>query len=125
MTPSTLGAFAGCVTGDAIYRRSSFLLDRLGQRVASELVTLVDDPLLPGGPGSRPFDGDGLPARRNVVVERGELRTWLLDTYGPDRLRQIYSTHSDRMLDRIAAAYGRTLEALEAEWLRFCETFPG
>ncbi len=83
---SLLGAFAGCVTGDAIYRRSSFLLDRLGQRVASELVTLVDDPLLPGGPGSRPFDGDGLPARRNVVVERGELRTWLLDTYGARKL---------------------------------------
>ncbi len=81
-----LGSFAGCVTGDAVYRRSSFLLDKMGQQVASELVTLVDDPLLVGGPGSRPFDGDGLPSRRNVVVERGVLQTWLLDVYGARKL---------------------------------------
>lgn len=81
-----LGAFAGCVTGDAIYRRSSYLLDRLGERVASDLVTLVDDPTLVSGPGSRPFDGDGLPARKNVVVENGTLKTWLLDTYSARKL---------------------------------------
>ncbi len=83
---SLVSAFAGCATGDAVYRRSSFLLDRMGERVASGLVTLVDDPLIPGGPGSRPFDGDGLPARRNVVVENGTLKTWLLDTYGARKL---------------------------------------
>ncbi len=83
---SLLGAFAGCVTGDAIYRRSSYLVDRLGTAVASELVTLIDDPLMEGGPGSRPFDGDGLAARRNVVVEKGELKTYLLDTYGARKL---------------------------------------
>lgn len=83
---SLLGAFAGCVTGDAVYRRSTFLLDKMGQAVASELVTLVDDPLIVGGPGSRPFDGDGLPSRRNVVVERGELKTWLLDVFGARKL---------------------------------------
>jgi PmbA protein len=74
------------VTGDAIYRRSSFLLDHMGERVASDLVTMVDDPLLVSGPGSRPFDGDGLPARKNVVVEGGVLKTWLLDTYGARKL---------------------------------------
>lgn len=83
---SLLGAFAGCVTGDAIYRRSSYLLDLMGESVASPLVTLVDDPLIPGGPGSRPFDGDGLAARRNVVVEKGVLKTWLLDVYAARRL---------------------------------------
>lgn len=83
---SLLGAFAGCVTGDAVYRRSSFLLDRMGERVASDLVTLIDDPLLPSGPGSRPFDGDGLASRTNVVVEAGVLKTWLLDVYGARKL---------------------------------------
>ncbi|MBI5513121.1 MAG: TldD/PmbA family protein [Deltaproteobacteria bacterium] len=83
---SLLGLFAGCVTGDAIYRRSSFLVGRLDEVVASPLVTLVDDPLLPGGPGSRAFDGDGLPSRRNVVVERGALKTYLLDSYGARKL---------------------------------------
>ncbi len=81
-----LGAFAGCVMGDSIYRRGSYLLDKLGQRVASELVTIVDDPLIPNGPGSRPFDGDGLPSRRNTVVEKGVLQTYLLDTYAARKL---------------------------------------
>ena len=83
---SLLGAFAGCITGDAIYRRSSFLVDKLGEKVASELVTIVDDPLIVSGPGSRPFDGDGLPARRNVVVSGGTLQTYLLDTYSARKL---------------------------------------
>ena len=50
---------------------------------------------------------------------------WLLDAYGPDRLRQIYPLPSDPMLDRIPSVYGRSLDALEAEWLRFIETWPG
>jgi hypothetical protein len=50
---------------------------------------------------------------------------WLLDTYGPDPLRQIYAASSEEFRDRFAAAYGRSLEALEAEWLRFTETFSG
>lgn len=81
-----VGAFAGCVLGDAVYRRSTYLVERLGTPVASELVTLVDDPLIESGPGSRPFDGDGLPARRNIVVERGTLKTFLLDTYSARKL---------------------------------------
>lgn len=83
---SLLGHFASCVLGDAIYRRSSYLVDRVGTRVASSLVTIVDDPLIPGGPGSRPFDGDGLASRRNVVVREGVLETYLLDTYSARKL---------------------------------------
>jgi PmbA protein len=83
---SMIGTFVGCVVGDAIYRRSSYLLERLGTVVASPLVTLIDDPLIEAGPGSRPFDGDGLPSRRNVVVDKGELKTFLLDTYSARKL---------------------------------------
>lgn len=50
---------------------------------------------------------------------------WLLDTYGPDRLRQIYAASSERFNDRLMAAYGRTLESLEAEWLRFTDSSVG
>ncbi len=81
-----VGAFAGCVTGDAVYRRSSYLLDKMGTSVASPLVSIIDDPTLPQGPGSKPFDGDGILARRNVVLEGGVLKTWLLDTYGARKL---------------------------------------
>jgi PmbA protein len=74
------------VAGGAIYRKSSYLLDREGTEVASPLVSIVDDPLIPRGPGSRPYDGDGLPARKNVVVADGVLKTYLFDTYSARKL---------------------------------------
>lgn len=83
---SILGMLAGCVMGSAIWRKSSYLLGREGTRVASDLVTVVDDPLLKRAPGSRPFDGEGLASRRNVVVERGTLRTYLCDSYSARKL---------------------------------------
>ena len=83
---SLLGMLAGCISGGAIWRKSSYLADRLGTKVASELVTVVDDPLIPRAPGSRAFDGEGLLSRRNVVVDRGELKSYLLDTYSGRKL---------------------------------------
>jgi PmbA protein len=83
---SLLGNLASCLSGYAIYRRSSFLAGRLGERVASELLSVVDDGRLPGGLGSRPFDGEGLPTRRTVVMERGKLESYLLDSYSGRKL---------------------------------------
>jgi PmbA protein len=83
---SILGMLAGCVMGSSIWRKSSYLIGREGTRVASDLVTVVDDPLLPRAPGSRPFDGEGLAARRNLVVERGMLITYLCDSYSGRKL---------------------------------------
>ncbi len=83
---SILGLLAGCVMGSAIWRKSSYLVDREGSRVASDLVTVVDNPLIPRAPGSRAFDGEGLASRRNVVVEKGILRTYLCDSYSARKL---------------------------------------
>ncbi len=83
---SLVGSLAGCIVGGALWRKSSYLLERLGTQVASELVTIVDDPLVVRGPGSRPFDGEGLASRRNVIVERGELKGFLLDSYSARKL---------------------------------------
>jgi PmbA protein len=83
---SLLGSFAGCILGGALWRKSSYLLEREGTPVASPLVTIVDDPLLPRAPGSRPFDGEGLASRKNVVVDGGVLRTFLLDAYSARKL---------------------------------------
>ena len=69
------------VSGSAIYRAASFLTDCIGEKIAPETVTVYDDGTLPGAPGSKPFDGEGLPTRRTTVVEQGVLRTYLLDTY--------------------------------------------
>jgi PmbA protein len=83
---SILSLFAGCVLGGTIWRKSSYLVDRVGSQVASDLVTIIDDPLLPRGPGSRSFDGEGLLSRRTVVVRDGRLETYLLDTYSARKL---------------------------------------
>ena len=87
-----LRAMAGAASGPSLYRRASFLLDRLGSRVAAKSVTLVDDGTLPGALGSRPFDGEGLPTRRTVLVKDGVLESYLLDSYSGRKLG-LPSTH--------------------------------
>ncbi|RLB51450.1 MAG: TldD/PmbA family protein [Deltaproteobacteria bacterium] len=83
---SILGMMASCVSGGSIWRKQSYLADRIDTRVASELVTIVDDPFLPRGPGTRPFDGEGLLSRRNTVVDSGILETFLCDSYSGRKL---------------------------------------
>jgi PmbA protein len=74
------------VEGDAIYRSASFLAGKLGDRVASENVTIVDDGTLPGHFGTSPFDDEGVPSRRTVVIERGVLKSYLLNAYTARKL---------------------------------------
>jgi len=83
---SILSLFAGCILGGSIWRKSSYLIDRVGTRIASDLVDIVDDPLMPRAPGSRAFDGEGLLSRRTAVVEGGVLKTYLMDTYSARKL---------------------------------------
>jgi len=83
---SLLRHLAGAIAGPALYRRASFLLGKLGETIASPHVTIEDDPLRPAGPGSRPFDAEGVTARRLAIVERGVLRSYLLDAYSARRL---------------------------------------
>ncbi|WP_437691661.1 TldD/PmbA family protein [Sorangium sp. So ce176] len=85
---SMLGLLGSCLMGSSIWRKSSYLVGREGTRVASDLITVVDDPLIPRAPGSRPFDGEGLLARRNVVVEQGILKTYLCDSYSGRKLKR-------------------------------------
>ncbi len=81
-----LSSIASAVNGGNIYRRASFLADRLGDRVSSPLVTLIDDPFLPGALGSRPFDSEGVRPRKNTVIENGTLKNYLLDSYQARKL---------------------------------------
>jgi PmbA protein len=62
------------------------LAGKLGERIANENVTLVDDGTMPGGFGTSPFDGEGVPSRRTVVIERGLLKSYLLNTYTAKKL---------------------------------------
>jgi PmbA protein len=93
-----LGSIFEAASGDAIWRSASFLAGRLGEQIAAPNLTIVDDNtmLLPsgaGGFGSSPFDGEGLPSRRTVVVEAGVLRTYLMNTYSARKLG-MKSTHN-------------------------------
>jgi PmbA protein len=95
---SLLGSLFEAASGDAIWRGASFLAGRLGEQIASANLTLIDDNtmLLPtgmGGFGTSPFDGEGLPSLRTVVVENGVLRNYLLNTYTARKLG-MKSTHN-------------------------------
>ena len=83
---SLLGHIFEAANGDSIYRGASFLEGKLGQTIAGENVTVIDDGTMPGGFGTSPFDGEGVPTRRTVVIERGVLQSYLLNTYTARKL---------------------------------------
>lgn len=86
MTPWVLGFLFSCVAGTSVYQKSSFLAEKLGKRIGNPLVNVVDDALIPGELGSRPFDSDGVPCGRTVVVDKGILRNFLCNVYAARKL---------------------------------------
>jgi PmbA protein len=83
---AVLGNLVACLSGGAIYRKSSFLAGKLGERIGSDAVTVIDDGRRPRGLGSRPFDAEGQATRRTVAVEKGRLASFLLDVYSARKL---------------------------------------
>jgi PmbA protein len=75
-----LGHFVGAITGSSVARKSSFLQEKLGQKVFAGGVRIVDDPLRPRGLRSRPFDGEGLAVSTAALIDDGILQTWLADS---------------------------------------------
>jgi len=95
---SLVGSVFEAVSGDAIWRHASYLAGKLGEQIGAATINIIDDNvmLLPtgvGGFGSTPFDGEGLPTRRTVVVEGGVLRNYMLNTYAARKLG-MKSTHN-------------------------------
>jgi PmbA protein len=93
---SLLGHIFEAVRGDAIYRSASFLTGKLNQKVASERVTILDDGLRPGGFGTRPFDGEGIPASVTPVIEKGMLSHYLLNCYTARKLKMRTTGNASR-----------------------------
>jgi PmbA protein len=83
---SILGHIFEGVNGDSVYRGESFLAGKLGEKIAGPNVTIVDDGTMPGGFGTSPFDGEGIPTRRTLVIENGILKSYLLNTYTAKKL---------------------------------------
>ncbi|MGA9772413.1 MAG: TldD/PmbA family protein [Blastocatellia bacterium] len=86
MARDLVGDIFRAVSGESIFRKASFLVGRLGERIANARVTVTDDATLKGELGSRPFDDEGLPTRRTVVIRDGVLENYLLNTYTARKL---------------------------------------
>jgi PmbA protein len=95
---SLIGNIFEAANGDSIYRGASFWTNQLGQQVASANVTVIDDGTLPGLFGTAPFDGEGLPTRRTVIVEKGVLKNYLLNTYTGRKLNMQSTGNASRGL---------------------------
>jgi PmbA protein len=95
---SLIGNIFEAANGDSIYRGASFWTNQLGQQVASANVTVIDDGTMPGLFGTSPFDGEGLPTRRTVIIENGILKNYLLNTYTGRKLNMPSTGNASRGL---------------------------
>ena len=93
---SLIGHLLGAITGPAITRKASFLLDCLGERILPEGLSIVDDPHRQRGLRSRPFDGEGLPTAKKKLVDEGMLTGWLLDSASARQLGLQPTGHATR-----------------------------
>ncbi|HEX4319772.1 MAG TPA: metallopeptidase TldD-related protein [Acidobacteriaceae bacterium] len=117
---SLIGHLFEAASGDSIWRSASFLAGELGKSVAAPSITIIDDHtmILPtgvGGFGTSPFDGEGLPTRRTVVVENGVLQTYLLNTYTGRKLQMRSTGNATRGLAGSPGIGGGNLYLLPGE----------
>jgi PmbA protein len=93
---SLLRNLSSAISGYSLYKGASFLLHKLGTLIASDLVTVIDDPTIPGALGSKPFDAEGLPTLKKTIVDRGRLENYLLDTYSGRKLGMASTGNASR-----------------------------
>ncbi len=95
---SILGHIFEGVNGDSVYRGASFLAGKLGEKIAAGHINVIDDGTMPGGFGTSPFDGEGIPTRRTVIVENGVLKSYFLNTYTAKKLGMQTTANASRGL---------------------------
>ena len=93
---SFIGLIGGALSANAVQRGRSPFAERLGDAVASEALVLYDDGLDPGGLGSAPFDGEGVPRRRTALIEDASLQAFLYDTYTARRGEAVSTGNAGR-----------------------------
>lgn len=109
MSGALMGIVAGAASGESLFKRSTFLTDFEGQPIASSLVNIIDDATLPAQLGSRPFDGEGVAKRRNVLVDGGLFRQFLFDSYYARRTGRRTTGSASRMGDQIGVGTGNLM----------------
>ncbi len=129
MAAGLVGKLFACIAGSAVWRKQSYLAERLGENVATDTFTLIDDPTRPRGLGSRPCDGEGLACRQLALVEDGVLRHFATDLESSRRLdlpatghgnwgggvspSNLFLSPGSSRPDQILAATGRGLVVIE------------
>ena len=93
---SFLSHLLGAISGPSIARGTSFLKDKLGERIFPEAITFTEDPHRRRGQRSRPFDGEGIGNRRRALIDKGVLTTWLLDLRSARQLKLTTTGHAAR-----------------------------
>ena len=93
---SIVSHLAGAANGASVARKTSFLRDKMGQKIFADGVVIIDDPLRKRGLRSRPFDGEGVATRRLALIEDGILKSWLLDCATARELSLITTGHASR-----------------------------
>jgi PmbA protein len=91
-----VGHLASAVNGASVARKTSFLRDKMGEKLFADGVSIIDDPLRKRGLRSQPFDGEGVGGKRLALVERGVLRSWLLDCATARELNLVTTGHAQR-----------------------------
>jgi len=91
-----IGHLAGAINGRAVARGTSFLKDKMGEKIFADGIRILDNPHRKRGLGSRPFDAEGLPTKRYAVIDDGHLTTWLLDLAAARQLKLKPTGHASR-----------------------------
>lgn len=113
--PMIMREFLSAAAGQAIMRGQSFLHDKLGQQIFDSGITIIDDPLIDRGLGSRPFDGDGVPGKRLALVENGVLKTWFMDIESAGRIGMKTTGHAGGLSNVFIQAGTKTPVQLMAD----------
>ena len=87
LASQSLGPLISALNGSAIQQKNSFLVDKLGEKIGSDKLTLIDDPFIISGRGSRLFDGEGLALKKRAIFEKGVLKSYYIDTYYGKKLK--------------------------------------
>lgn len=94
MTSSLLSFLISCLYGNSIVMKTSFLSGKINEKIAADTINIIDNGLIPGAPGSRPFDGEGVPVRKTPIIENGILKSYLLDSYSARKLNMKSTGHA-------------------------------
>jgi PmbA protein len=112
---SLLRSLFGAIRGHAVYRKSTFLLDQVGTQIFPDWVKITEDPLLPRGQASAPFDNEGVATKYRELVSGGVLQGYLLDSYAARRLGLKSTASAGGVRNAAIASSGQSFEELLRE----------